>query len=267
MAYIREHITLKGRTVLITGATGHLGQVMAETAAELGGNLVLVDRPGSDFQDMEKTILNDCGVKVRSYACDLENEQDRTQLTGEIISEFDSISCLVNNAAFVGTSELEGWSTRFEDQSLRSWRSALEVNLTAIFHLCQAFMPLLKNAKGGNIVNIASIYGELGPDWGLYENTEMANPAAYASSKGGVIQLTRWLATTVAPHVRVNCISPGGLFRNQPEDFVEKYANRTPLGRMAVEDDFRGAFAYLASDLSSYVTGQNLKVDGGWGAW
>jgi NAD(P)-dependent dehydrogenase (short-subunit alcohol dehydrogenase family) len=95
----------------------------------------------------------------------------------------------------------------------------------------------------------------------------MSNPAAYGVSKGGLIQLTRWLATTIAPEVRVNAISPGGIFRNQPEAFVNRYAEKTPLGRMATEDDFRGAIAYLASDLSRYVTGQILSVEGGWGVW
>ena len=95
----------------------------------------------------------------------------------------------------------------------------------------------------------------------------MANPAAYAASKGGLLQLTRWLATTLAPKIRVNAISPGGIARNQPSSFVERYEARTPLGRMATEDDFRGAIAYLASDMSTYVTGQNLRVDGGWCSW
>ncbi|MBT5470444.1 MAG: SDR family oxidoreductase, partial [Nitrospina sp.] len=101
----------------------------------------------------------------------------------------------------------------------------------------------------------------------LYEGTSMSNPAAYGVSKGGLIQFTRWLATTIAPNVRVNAISPGGVFRNQPESFVRRYEAKTPLKRMAIEDDFRGVVAYLASDLSKYVTGQNFSVDGGWGAW
>ena len=95
----------------------------------------------------------------------------------------------------------------------------------------------------------------------------MGNPAAYAVSKGGLIQLTRWLATTSAPDVRVNAISPGGIFRNQTEVFVKRYVNKIPLERMAIEDDFRGVIAFLGSDMSSYVTGQNLMIDGGWGAW
>ena len=155
----------------------------------------------------------------------------------------------------------------FEEQTIDTWRRAIEVNLTATFHLCQAFAPELRLSKGGNIINIASIYGEYGPDMGLYEGTAMGNPAAYAASKGGLLQLTRWLATTMAPQVRVNAISPGGVFRNQPELFVERYISKTPLKRMATEDDFRGTVAYLATGMSSFVTGQTLRVDGGWGVW
>ena len=184
-----------------------------------------------------------------------------------IQKDHDSLNVLINNAAFVGTSELKGWGTTFEKQTVETWQRALEVNLTAPFHLCQSLAPLLRNSVGANIINIGSIYGELGPDWSLYDGTSMANPAAYSASKGGLIQLTRWLATTLAPNIRVNAISPGGIFRNQPEVFVKRYEGRTPLARMATENDFRGAVAYLASDMSSYVTGKNMMVDGGWGEW
>ena len=115
------------------------------------------------------------------------------------------------------------------------------------------------------IINISSIYGLFGPDWRLYEDTNMGNPAAYATSKSGLIGLTRWLATTVSPDIRVNAIAPGGVLRDQPEIFIDRYSKKTSLGRMANEDDFRGALSYLASDLSQYVTGQVLSVDGGWG--
>jgi NAD(P)-dependent dehydrogenase (short-subunit alcohol dehydrogenase family) len=107
----------------------------------------------------------------------------------------------------------------------------------------------------------------LGPDWSLYEGTQMANPAAYAASKGGLIQLTRWLSTTLAPKIRVNSIAPGGIDRAQPASFASKYTARTPLGRMGREDDFMGIVAFLASDASAWVTGQNFAIDGGWSAW
>ncbi len=267
MSTIKELSDLSGRRALITGATGGLGRVFADTLAELGADLILVDLPSSDFQALSKKLIKDWGVKVEIHPCDLEEQNQRTELIEKLKSSGLGLNILVNNAAFVGSSDLPGWSVPFQEQSIDTWRRALEVNLTAIFDLCQGLFPLLESAQGASVVNIASIYGMYGPDWSLYEGTNMSNPAAYGASKGGLIQLTRWLATTIAPEVRVNAISPGGVFRNQPEEFVKRYAAKTPLGRMATEDDFRGALAYLASDSSRFVTGQVLQVDGGWGSW
>lgn len=260
-------MNLKGRRALITGATGGLGRIMADTLAELGANLVLVDKPGSDFDNLIEMVRQRWDVKIQHRYCDLEQQDQRTELINGLVSSGEDLSILINNAAFVGTSELQGWGVPFEEQTIETWRRAIEVNLTAVFELCQGLAPKLKEANGASIINVASIYGELGPDWSLYEDTAMSNPAAYGASKGGLIQFTRWLSTTIAPQVRVNSISPGGIFRNQPKKFVQRYEARTPLGRMATEDDLRGVIAYLASDLSLYVTGQNISVDGGWGIW
>jgi NAD(P)-dependent dehydrogenase (short-subunit alcohol dehydrogenase family) len=264
---IKELSNLKGRRALITGAMGGLGKVMADSLAELGADLVLVDRPGSDFDSLSATLSERWDVKVECQACDLEQQAQRTELIAWLNSSGQGLNILVNNAAFIDASDLQGWNVPFEKQTVETWRRALEVNLTAIFDLCQSLTPMLKAAEGANIINVASIYGMYGPDWSLYKGTKMSNPAAYGASKGGLIQFSRWLATTIAPNVRVNAISPGGVFRNQPQEFVKRYEAKTPLGRMAAEDDFRGAIVYLASDLSAYVTGQNLAVDGGWGAW
>jgi NAD(P)-dependent dehydrogenase (short-subunit alcohol dehydrogenase family) len=260
-------MNLKGRRALITGALGGLGRMMADTLAELGADLVLVDRPGSDFGALESELQQKWQVTTKALECDLESEAQRSALISGLQESGECLNILINNAAFVGSSNLVGWTTPFEDQTVDTWRRAIEVNLTAVFHLCQGLAPLLKVASGSNIINIASIYGEYGPDWRLYEGTSMGNPAAYAVSKGGVIQLTRWLATTLAPQIRVNAISPGGVFRSQPDIFVKRYEQRTPLRRMATEDDYRGNVAFLASDMSRYVTGQVYSVDGGWGVW
>ena len=241
--------------------------MMADTLAELGADLLLVDRPGADFHGLIESLVSRWGGKIQSRHCDLEQQGQRADLMAWLKSSNEGLNVLINNAAFVGTSDLQGWAVQFEDQTIDTWRRAVEINLTAVFDLCQGLTSMLKVAAGANIINIASIYGEYGPDWRLYEGTNMGNPAAYAASKGGLIQLTRWLATTMAPHVRVNAISPGGVFRNQPAEFVKRYEARTPMARMATEDDFRGVIAYLSSDLSRYVTGQNMTVDGGWGTW
>ncbi len=267
MSTVQELMNLKGRRALITGAAGGLGSVMAHTLAELGADLILVDRPGTDFEPLVASLQMSWGGQVWHYHCDLEQNDQRLELLGLIQSEHKLLNVLINNAAFVGATDLKGWVTSFEEQTVETWRRALEVNLTAPFHLCQGLAPLLKRSPGASIINIGSIHGEYGPDWRLYEHTAMGNPAAYGASKGGLNQLTRWLATTLAPDIRVNVISPGGVFRNQPDVFVERYESRTPLKRMANEDDFRGATAYLASDMSSYVSGQVLSVDGGWGSW
>jgi len=267
MKNISDLMSLQGRRALITGAVGGIGQEMAMTIAELGGDLLLVDRPGSDYELIEKRILDNFNVNIDCIDCDLENEESRENLINIVNGEGKALDVLINNAAFVGTLELEGWVTEFSDQSIDSWRRAIEVNLTAAFHLIQGCAPSLKKSVGGSVINVGSIYGVNGPDHSLYKGTTMGNPAAYAASKGGLIQLTRWLSTTLAPDIRVNAISPGGVFRDQPKAFVDRYIARTPLGKMANNDDFKGTVAYFASDLSAYVTGQNLPVDGGWTVW
>lgn len=265
MTTIKALSDLKGRKALITGGAGNLGKVFADTLAELGANLVLVDLPGTNLENISDSLIKKWKVSVEIQYCDLESAQARALLITKINSSKDQLNIIVNNAAFVGSSKLDGWNVAFEEQTLETWRRAMEVNLSAVFDLCKGLMPSLQNSPGACIINIGSIYGLYGPDWSLYSGTGISNPAAYAASKGGLIQLSRWLATTLAPNIRVNVISPGGISRNQDPNFVERYNSKTPLQRMAVEDDFRGAIAFLASDLSNYVTGQILEVDGGWG--
>jgi NAD(P)-dependent dehydrogenase (short-subunit alcohol dehydrogenase family) len=260
---IKQLMSMDGRTVLLTGATGGLGQYMAETVAELGGDLILVDRPGSNYIKLLDN-LNKYTSVVKCFDCDLENKNERKQLIEKIKQQELTVNVLINNGAFVGEEDLQGWTVPFEEQSVDTWRRALEVNLTAVFDLSKGLASKLRQDGNGSIVNIASIYGISAPDYSLYEGTSMGNPAGYSASKGGLIQLTRWLSTTVAPDIRVNSISPGGIWRKQPEKFVKRYERRTPLARMATEEDFKGVIAYLISDMSAYVTGQNIVVDGGW---
>ena len=267
MTRVSDLMDLRDRTAVITGASGHLGRMMAVALAELGASLILVDRPGSDFAALERSVASVAPVAVESIGCDLECTDNRAKLVADVGSGRSSIDVLVNNAAFVGTADLAGWAEPFERQSIETWRRAIEVNLTAPFHLCQQLAPLLRRSSHASVINVGSIYGCYGPDYRLYEDTAMSNPGAYGASKGGLIQLTRWLSTTLAPSVRVNAISPGGVFRNQPASFVERYKARTPLARMASEDDFIGVIVFLATDMSRYVTGQNICVDGGWGVW
>lgn len=266
MSTVNALMNMRGRRALITGAAGGLGKIIAHSLAELGAELVLLDRAGEDLAALAADVQTAWSVTAETVFCDLESENERQALIDRLSSE-GHLDVLINNAAFVGSSGLEGWAVPFEEQSIATWRRAIEVNLTAAFHLCQGLSATLSESGKGSIINVASIYGEYGPDWGLYEGTSMSNPAAYGASKGGLLQLSRWLSTTMAPKVRVNSISPGGIARGQAPAFVARYEARTPLGRMATEDDFRGAIVFLVSDLSAYVTGQNISVDGGWGVW
>lgn len=259
--------SLAGKKILITGAAGHLGAVLAKAVFEAGASLFLVDRDDESLKALAQSLAASASGSVEVFAADLEDETSRETLVTLLSAETERLDGLVHNAAFVGTSDLAGWAVRFQDQSLQTWRRALEVNVTAPFHLTQLMLPLLEAAKAPSVVSIGSVHGVVGPDWRLYEGLPMANPAAYAASKAALINLTTWLATTLAPLVRCNSVSPGGLARSQPREFVGRYNERTPFGRMGTERDVVGAIIYLLSDASSYVTGQNIIVDGGYSSW
>jgi NAD(P)-dependent dehydrogenase (short-subunit alcohol dehydrogenase family) len=267
MKRLAELMDMKGRVAFVTGGGGYIGAAIAEALAELGCDLCLVDRPEVSQADIAERLKVDWGRRIETLAIDLEDENARSAVPESIVDRFGRLDVLVNCAGFVGTSKLKGWGVPLEEQTIDTWRRVIEVNMTSVFHLCQILAPLLRVSPSGSIVNVSSIYGVVGPNLSLYSGTKMGNSAAYATSKGGIVQLTRWLSTVLAPQIRVNCISPGGVYRNQAEEFVSRYVERTPLHRMGVEDDFKGAVAYFASDLSSYVTGENLMVDGGWTRW
>lgn len=261
---IKELMSLTGRVAVVTGGAGHLGREICDTLAELGAAVAVVDR--QDAQACAERVAKTFTVETLALNADFSDEAATRAVAAEVQARFGRCDILVNNAAFVGTSNLTGWAVPFAEQSVATWRQAIEVNLTAAFVLSQALTPLL-SAQAGSIINIASIYGNLGPDWRRYEGTALGNPAAYAASKGGLIQLTRWLGTTLAPRIRVNAISPGGIERGQPKAFADQYIAQTPMQRMAREEDLKGTIAFLAGDASAYVTGQNIMVDGGYSAW
>jgi len=246
---LKGMMDMSGRVALVTGGAGYIGRAIASGLEELGATVVTTD-------------ICDAHIDI-----DLRDDALVRTLPERIVETQGRLDVVVHCAAYVGTSDLKGWAVPFEEQTIETWREAMEVNLTAFFNLVQAATPHLKKSGKGSVVALSSIYGMSGPDWSLYEGTGMGNPAAYGASKGGLLQLVRWLSSTLGPDVRVNAVSPGGIARGQDPGFVEKYEARTPLGRMGREDDITGAVAYLASDLSAYVTGQNLVVDGGWTAW
>jgi NAD(P)-dependent dehydrogenase (short-subunit alcohol dehydrogenase family) len=262
---LKELMNLQGRVALITGGAGHIGLAIGEALAELGAAVAVLDMAGCEAA--AERLRDSYGVNTLPVQVDLNDEAVVRGAPEMVVEKLGRLDILVNCAGFGRAAKLDGWVTPFEQQSAETWRKALEINLTASFVLTQACTPALRASGHGSVVNISSIYGMVGPDMRLYEGSDRGNPAAYAASKGGLLQMTRWLATVLAPDIRVNAITPGGVWRNQPQDFLDRYNARTPMGRMATEEDLKGAAAYLASDLSAYVTGHNLVVDGGWTVW
>lgn len=267
MRKIHELMNLKNRVAIVTGGAGHIGSAICDALAEHGADIVIVDCSNKSTNEKCDQLVGEYQINTVPLVMDLGNEKSLRTIPDTVIKKCGSIDILVNCAALVGTSSLKGWGVAFPEQNADTWRQALEINLTVPFILTQACSDALTRSQHGSIINIGSIYGIAGPDMQLYEGTTMGNPAAYAASKGGLIQLTRWLSTVLAPHVRANAITLGGVSRSQPEPFYSRYIEKTPLGRMATEEDIKGAAVFLASDMSAYVTGQNIIVDGGFTTW
>ncbi len=262
----QARLSLDGRVVLITGGAGHLGRSLTMALTQVGASVAVLDSDSGTLRETVARITSGGGRAIPILA-DLSSDADVQAVPNQVVQHFGRLDVLVNCAALVGTSQLGGWAVPFEAQSLSTWRAALDVNLTAPFALAQVCAPELRRHGHGSIINISSIYGMVGPDLSLYDGTALGNPAAYAASKGGLLQLTRWLATVLAPRIRVNAVSLGGLWRGQDDAFRQRYEARTPLKRMGTEDDVIGSVVFLAGDLSAYITGQNMVVDGGWTAW
>ena len=204
--------------------------------------------------------------------CNVSDPNAVDAMAERVVETFGAIDILHNNAASK-SDDLGAFFARTEDYDIEEWRKILSVNLDGIFLVAQAVGKQMIRQGHGSIIQTASIYGVVGPDNRIYEGSQylghqINTPAVYAASKGGVVALTRYLATLWASHgIRVNTLTPGGVESGQNEVFTTNYASRVPLGRMAQPHEMVGALVFLASDASSYVTGQNLIVDGGWTAW
>lgn len=270
MRTVHDLMRLDGRVALVTGGAGQLGRTMGAALAEAGATVIVLDLDAdrADAVAMAFPGAQHGALGHSGMAADLSDPDTCRAVPHRIAERHGRLDILIHCAALVGTTPgLDGWMVPFERQGLGAWSRSLDLNLTALFLLVQESLPLLRASPGASVIAVSSIYGLVGPDWSLYDGTRFANAAAYAASKGGVIQLARWMATTLAPEVRVNALAPGGVYNDTPEPFHSRYVRRTPLGRMAEAEDLKGAALYLASDLSRYVTGQCLVVDGGWTAW
>jgi NAD(P)-dependent dehydrogenase (short-subunit alcohol dehydrogenase family) len=244
--------------VLVTGAAGVVGTALCNALLARGVSVVATDKH-------ETAPLPVAGSgRFTWLQADLEQAESRAQIVDGVRSLETGSLGIIHNASFVGDSDLEGWTGPLESQSSETWNRALEVGLTAAFAITRDLAQDLRAKPGSAVVHVSSIYSALGPDWALYEGTTLGNPAAYGVAKAGSEQLTRWLASSLAPHVRVNAVAPGGLKRNQPQEFVERYEAKVPLGRMGNETDVVDSVLFLLSSQSSYITGQVLVVDGGY---
>ncbi|GAB4401575.1 MAG: SDR family oxidoreductase [Anaerolineales bacterium] len=267
---------LTGRTALVTGAAGLLGAEFCRILGEAGANVVVVD-VNAEGATRVADALTLKGCRALAVAADLTAPEATAQMVESTLKAFGSLDILVNSAALdpkfdpAALAARENVSGAFETFPLAAWQQALDVNLTGMFLATQsAVKPMLKQGRGV-IINICSMYGLTGPDQRLYQRggeQTMFKPAYYSVTKAGVLGFTRYLAAYYAgKNIRVNALTPGGVFNGHNEEFLQQYAARSILGRMANKDEMNGALLFLASDASAYMTGANLVVDGGWTAW
>lgn len=254
-----------GVTVILTGATGLLGKVFSREIAMNKANLVMADINEKKGLKLVEDLRKETGnKKIVFQRCDITKPGEVRDLVNKSLDRFGRIDVLVNNAY----PRNRNYGKKFEEVTYEDFCVNVDMHLGGYFLITREVSEVMKKQKSGNIINIASIYGLLAPDFRVYERTDMTMPVEYSAIKGGVINLTRYLASYLAKYnIRVNCISPGGIRDNQPKRFVEEYSKRTPLGRMGNPEDITGGLIYLLSDASSYVTGHNLIIDGGWSIW
>ena len=259
-----EIFDLSGRVALITGGAGHLGGVFARTLAGAGARVALLDLDPARVEARAAELREAGAPPVLALTADVGREDEMAVAITRVGEIFGRLDVLVNNAA----AKSANFFAPVRDFPVEEWDDVLRINLTAMFLSVRAAEPLLVAAGKASVVNVASIYGVSAPDQRIYDGVTFNTPAIYSASKAGVVGLTRYLATYYADKgIRCNVITPGGVFAGQPDRFVQHYNARTPLGRMARAEEMGPALLYLASDASSYVTGHNLLVDGGWTAW
>jgi len=264
---------LSGKTAIITGASGILGSHFSAGLAEAGADLALLDICSEGIEDLAYKLRTRYGVRAQAFICDVSDPASVKQAVATVVQTFGGIDILHNNAA--GKSKhLDSFFAPFENYSLEQWRQIIAVNLDGMFLMAQAVgKQMIAQARGGSIIQTSSIYGLMSPDHRIYEGSnylgrQINTPAVYSASKAGIIGLTRYLATYWAgKRIRVNSIAPGGAESGQNDEFKNRYSSRIPMGRMAQPSEMVGALLYLASDASSYVTGQTIVVDGGLEAW
>ena len=257
-----EKFSLKNKTAFITGGAGLIGSEVTKALADAGAHVVILDvdkEKGARLAEEIKTS----GDKADYEYFDITQVEEIDRNIEKLVEKYNNAHVWVNTAY----PRTEDWKDSLETLKVDAWQKNVDAHLGGYFFCSRKIAEYMKKQKAGSIINFASIYGIVGPNFSVYEGTSMTVPAAYSAIKGGIINFTRYLAAYLGKYnVRVNCVSPGGVYDNQPAEFTQKYNAKTPLGRMADKGDASGAVVYLASDASAYVTGHNLVVDGGWTA-
>jgi 2-deoxy-D-gluconate 3-dehydrogenase len=281
MTEVPDLFDLTGRVAVVIGGAGLLGAEFCQTLFDAGAKIVAADI-NNDAVNRITAALNEqenpgeSAPRAVPVEVDIGSKSSVVNLFQQVSEKYNRVDILVNAAAIDPKFDPRALNdsdskTGFEDFPLEQWKQALDINLTGIFLCCQAAGKLMVRQGGGVMINISSIYGLVGPDQRIYQsegNPVRYKPAYYSTSKAGILGFTRYLATYYQKKkIRVNALTPGGIFNDHDPEFVDAYSSRTVLGRMGMSNEMNGALLFLASDASAYMTGSNLVVDGGWTAW
>jgi NAD(P)-dependent dehydrogenase (short-subunit alcohol dehydrogenase family) len=263
---VKKLFDVSNKVIILTGAGGLLGTQYAEGLCQAGANIVLADLDFVRCKKQADRLKTKYNIDVLPIKLDITDKESITNLVKETIKRFSRIDVLINNAAFQeGQKER---NVKFEEFTLESWNSVISVNMTGVFLCCQEVGKIMKKQKHGVILNIGSIYGLVAADQRIYGKSGLNSSIAYASTKASLINFTRYLASYWRnTGIRVNILSLGGVENNQNHEFIKRYSDKTMLGRMAKKEEYIGAVLFLTSDASSYMTGANVIIDGGWTAW
>lgn len=265
-----QRFSLEGKVIVVTGCTGVLGTAYCRAFAQRGALLVMADLADRDPVARAATVGVETGAQTMGVVCDVSCEEDVIALFSAATKQFGGVDVVLNNAAATGEHLMKVGDVfaPFEDYPLAVWEQVLRTNLTGVFLVAREGGKAMLRSGGGNLINVSSIYGVVAPDHRIYEGMPFSSFPAYSASKAGVHGLTLWLSTYWGRKgIRVNTLVPGGVLNQHREEFVNRYSDRTPMGRMANSDELVGMVIYLASDASRYCTGQQFIVDGGLTAW
>jgi len=261
---LNDMFDLSGKTFLVSGGAGLLGSQISSAIAEFGGDLIIASRNLPYCTEYANEMQKKFGVKAKAYSVDIGESETVDKLFTDIKADFDRLDGLINCSGF-------GKKNSWESITEEDWLFDINISLNGPFRMTKAAFEMLKESKGV-IVNIASMYGVVAPDHRIYAGDKYCNPPSYNAAKGGIVQFNRYLASFLSPHgIRVNAISPGPFPYQSTQDenpeFINRLGMKNPLGRIGLPHEIKGAALLLCSDASSYMTGQNICVDGGWTAW